>query len=125
MNNLGMYQNITKWSKKLGGPVNFIAVVAAGGYVVGKCAEFVVKQGSRIVGKTAEKKQTTSKNDWVYTSRAAGWCDDEVVVSVGDKFRVLGRDGEAVLIELIGKPDNPYFVSDTWLRTISDYSESD
>lgn len=125
MSNLGMYQNITKWSKKLGGPVNFIAVVAVGGYAVGKCAEFVVKQGSRIVGNLAEKKQVTSENDCVYTTRAAGWCDDEVVVSVGDKFRVLGCDGEAVLIELIGKPDNPYFVSDAWLRTVSDYSRID
>ena len=125
MSNLGMYQNITKWSKKLGGPVNFIAVVAAGGYVVGKCTEFVVKQGSRIVGNLAEKKKAVSENDYVYTSQAAGWCDDEVVVSVVDKFRVLGRDGEAVLIELVDKPDNPYFVSDAWLRTVSDYSGSD
>lgn len=39
----------------------------------------------------------------------------------GDKFRVLETDGDAILIELLGNSNNPYFVSDSFLKSISDF----
>ena len=43
MGNLGMYQFITTVSKRVGGPRNFIIIVAATGYGLGKAVEFGVK----------------------------------------------------------------------------------
>ena len=40
---------------------------------------------------------------------------------MGDKFKVLESDGDAVLIEKIGDLTNPYFVSAELLKDISDY----
>lgn len=34
MSNLGLYQKITTYSKKVGGPINFLLFVAGGGYGV-------------------------------------------------------------------------------------------
>ncbi len=37
----------------------------------------------------------------------------------GDSFRVLECDGDAILIEVIGNPNNPYMVSGQFLATVS------
>lgn len=39
VSNLGLYQKITTYSKKVSGPVNFLLLVAGGGYVVGRIIE--------------------------------------------------------------------------------------
>lgn len=39
MSNLGLYQKITTYSKKVGRPINFLLLVAGGGYGVGKIIE--------------------------------------------------------------------------------------
>lgn len=40
---------------------------------------------------------------------------------VGETFKVLERDGNAVLIEKLGDDNNPYFVVAELLNEISDY----
>ena len=43
MSNLGMYQMITVWSKKFGGPANLLIATACAGYVVLRTGEGTVK----------------------------------------------------------------------------------
>ena len=40
---------------------------------------------------------------------------------IGDQFRVLESDKDAILIEKIGDNNNPYFVSAELLKNISDF----
>ena len=47
----------------------------------------------------------------------------ESVFRVGDEYRVLECDEDAILIEVLGDPNNPYFVSGALLATISDFPE--
>ncbi|MEP6296773.1 MAG: hypothetical protein ABJ382_05560, partial [Ilumatobacter sp.] len=44
---------------------------------------------------------------------------------VGDQYRVLECDGDAILIEVLGDPDNPYVPSRQFLRSVSDYPQCD
>ena len=44
---------------------------------------------------------------------------------VGDEYRVLECDGDAILIEVLGDPGSPYFVSSKFLRSVSDFPQED
>lgn len=116
MGNLGWYQKITTWSKKVGGPQNLLLLVAAGGYGLGKGIEVV---GKKLIKRNKEKK--LSKNTAIY--RVCKSCIDNngVEFCVGDAFKVLETDGTAILIEKIGDDNNPYFVDKNLLSEISDY----
>ena len=43
MSNLGPYQTMTTWSKRVGGPYNLAVIIALGGYCLGKIGELGVK----------------------------------------------------------------------------------
>ena len=47
--------------------------------------------------------------------------NEGVVFHKGDTYRILERDGESVLVELIGNENNPYFVSADFLSSISEF----
>lgn len=57
----------------------------------------------------------------VYITKQDGESNEGLKFKVGDKFKVLESDGDAILIELIGNANNPYFVDVELLRAISDY----
>ena len=118
MSNLGLYQRMTKTSKKVGGPVNFLLLVGTTGAVVYKCSELGVK---KCLKRIREKRETNKKITEVYTIIAQGISNDGLEFILGDTFRVLETDGDNVLIEKIGDADNPYFVSAKLLNEISDY----
>ena len=46
--------------------------------------------------------------------------DGELELQVGEQFKVLGIDGDWVLIEKLGDKDKPYFMSEEFLHTVSD-----
>lgn len=50
-----------------------------------------------------------------------GKSDGGLELNVGDKYRILETDGEAILIEKIGDPNNPYFVSADFLQSVSSF----
>ena len=113
MGNLGMYQMITVWSKKFGGPVNLLIATACAGYVVLRTGEGTVKTFIKRAKKyNQEKKMGTAKE---YAVNRACESDEELQFSEGDKFKVLEQDGEAVLIEKLGADSNPYFISAKFL----------
>ena len=47
--------------------------------------------------------------------------NENLVFKLGDKFKVLEFDGDAVLIEKIGDSNNPYVASSEFLGKISNY----
>lgn len=130
MSNLGWYQIITTWSKKVGGPVNLLLLAGASGVAVdevivrpiGKKVLQIAKQCTsnlreRIVGLPLDE-----PIDVIYEVATSGKSNEELVFQVNDKFRVLETDGDSVLIEKIGDEHNPYYVSASFLGEISDYA---
>jgi len=121
MGNLGAYQWITTLAKKVGGPKNLVVLVGAAGYGAGKGIEFAVKAVVNKV-KSAETKSTAVHSDEeVFTVTAIGTAAGGLSLRPGNKFRVLSSDGDAILIEVLGNANNPYFVSAVLLRSISDF----
>lgn len=123
MSNLGIYQGMTTFSKKVGGPVNLAIGVAIGGYVVIRAAEGTIKSGIRKVKKHKESKKIALNTSKLYTVHECAESNKGLILNISDKYRVLEKDGDAVLIEKIGDTNNPYFVSGELLRKISDYDE--
>lgn len=119
MSNLGWYQKITTAAKKVGGPKNFLLLVGVGGYGILRLGEAGAKKFVKAVMRYKKNKQLLSK---LYAVHSEGESNEGLQFNIGDLFRVIESDGDAVLIEKIGEKNNPYFVSKELLLTISDYS---
>lgn len=121
MSNLGGYQILTTVAKKVGGPAKLIALIAAGSAAVGalgyKGSEIAIK---KIIGSI--KKQTTDNSEIIYKVTVPGESNEGLKFEVGNEFRVLETDGEAILIEKIGDKNNPYFVDKKLLNQISNFN---
>lgn len=116
------YQWLTTKAKKVGGPKNLVGIIAGVGALAGiasyKGGEFVVK---KIKNKT-KKEQTQEKTEiTIYSVTEEGISNEGLELHIGDKFRVLETDKDAVLVEIIGNDNNPYFVSAELLKNISNY----
>ena len=122
MGNLGGYQILTTVAKKLGGPGRLVAVTMAGGYVVFRIAEAA---GKTIYQKVKEIRTERIERIKTYTVITDATDQQGLVFKKGDRFNVLESDGDAILIELIGNKNNPYFVSKEFLKDISDFKESE
>lgn len=120
MNNLGLYKTMTTFAKKVGGPVNFLILVGAGGYGVFRLGEAGIKKIVKIAKQHKQKKVLTDPHFYVVHTKSEG--DGGITLNAGDTFKVLETDGDAVLIEVIGDNNNPYFVSAQFLLTISNYN---
>lgn len=123
MGNLGAYQVMTTVAKKVGGPVKLTVGVAVGGYVVIRTAEGVIKTGIKKVKKHKETNEFALNTSKLYTVHECGESNEGLIFNINDTYRILEKDGDAVLIEKIGVANNPYFVSAEFLRKISDYEE--
>ena len=122
MSNLGDYQRMTILSKKVGGPKNLAVIIAGAGAV----ASVALYKGGEIVKEKVRKKKNKEKlketsDSIVYSITVDGVSDDGLEFKIGDQFRVLETDKDAVLIEKIGDDNNPYFVSVEFLEMISNY----
>ena len=122
MSNLGGYQWLTTSAKKVGGPVNLVLLIAGSGAAIYKGGEVLVKNSVKAIKKIrVEKKVIAESSAKIYCVSAQGVSNEGLAFAVGDKFKVLESDGDAVLIEKIGDLTNPYFVSAELLKDISDY----
>lgn len=122
MSNLGGYQWLTTVAKKVGGPKNLVLVIAGAGAVIYKSGEIAVKQTVKAIKRIKNKEQLLeTANTKMYTVTAEGISNEGLEFKIGDQFRVLESDKDAVLIEKIGDNNNPYFVSVELLKNISDY----
>ena len=120
MGNLGWYQLITTWSKKVGGPRTFLLLVAAGGYTIVRSVEAGGKKVYRLV-KDKRKSGTPKSNleSFIFTENGIG--ENGLSFSKGDKFFIVAIHDDAILIEKENDDNNPYFVSAKWLQTLSNY----
>ncbi|MBV4168897.1 hypothetical protein [[Clostridium] innocuum] len=122
MSNLGAYQWLTTAAKKVGGPKNLVLIIAGTGAVVYKGSEIVVKKTVKEIKKKIRIHQLTEIADTkVYSVTAEGISNEGLAFKIGDQFRVLETDKDAVLIEKIDDDNNPYFVSEELLTNISNY----
>ena len=121
MGNLGAYQAMTTIAKKVGGPKVLLAITFVSGYVVFRPAEAGVKKVARAIKKRSAPCATKGQ---VFRATSDG--DDRgLKIRVGDEYQVLECDGDAILIEVLGDPGSPYFVSSKFLRSVSDFPQDD
>lgn len=122
MSNLGMYQRMTTLAKKCGGPKRLAALVLAMGFAGGVGATKGYEALKREINKKlGSKKKENELQPWYVVSSFAE-SNEGLLFEVGSKFRVLEQDGDAVLIEKENDDNNPYFVSERFLASISDYA---
>lgn len=121
MSNLGGYQRLTTIAKKVGGPTNLVLVIAGSGAVIYKSGELLVRRAIKNIKKLHSEKTTSELNSPVYIVNKQAVSNENLVFKLGDKFKVLEFDGDAVLIEKIGDSNNPYVASSEFLEKISNY----
>ena len=109
MNNLGWYQVITTWSKKVGGPLNLLGIVAGVGALGGVAGTKGIEALVASQKKKAIEKEKVAELSKTYTIIKDGVSNEGLQFHVGETFKVLERDGNAVLIEKLGDDNNPYF----------------
>lgn len=118
MSNLGWYQVMTTLAKKVGGPLILWLFAALTGYVVIRTGEAGVKTIVKKGKKNIKEKSYINK---LFTVSTDATDKQGLKFQKGGQFRILETEGEAILIELLGNDNNPYFVSRNFLRTISDF----
>lgn len=121
MSNLGWYQKITSVSKKVGGPKRLLAMVFGTGALAGVGIEKLSKKASNTNNIKEDNKAIVDCNI-IYTVETDGVSNEGLRFKKGDTFRVLEVHGNAALIEIIGDNNSPYFVSTTFLSSISNYN---
>ena len=123
MGNLGWYQLMTTVAKKVGGPKQLLALVAAGGYVIIRGVEAGGKKVIKL-GKKDNKEKSTSKVLPAYKFIIDGKDDKGLIFSSGDVFYVAARHDDVILIEKEKDENNPYFVSVDWLMKVSSFRDN-
>jgi hypothetical protein len=113
------YQLITTIAKKVGGPRVLLLVVAAGGAVVLKAGEVIVAKGMSMK-RTFDARAEEAAKSRVYRVAENADAGGGLTLRAGDEFRVLARDDDTLLIEVVGSQENPWYVSAAQLVSISD-----
>ena len=119
MGNSGMYQTMTMLAKKVNGPMNLALIVLGTGALLGKAAELGVKQVHSLLPKKVDASLQEEEDDKTYEINTSAEILSNMKVEKGDSFKILMRDDNAVLIEVIGKDNNPFLTSFKLLSSIS------
>lgn len=123
MSNLGGYQLLTTFAKKVGGPIKLIILVAGAGFTVLRLSEAALK---KVYGKAKreidEKRKQNGYAEATFKVTSDGKDSGGLVFRIGEKYRILESDDDAILIEKLGDNNNPYFVSGKFLRSISNFA---
>lgn len=124
MSNLGLYQLIPTIAKKVGGPKNLILLTMGVGYLTFRTGEAVAKKSFKKAKSIIyEKRKLCGYEELIF--EVTSDCKDSsgLELKTGDKYKILNRDKDAILIEILGNENNPYFVSGDFLRTISNFTD--
>ena len=124
MSNLGWYQIIVEISKKVGGPKRLIALLISGGVITGGLLNSGCMKLKKKIVEELNKRKSIEERAIVYTVNSEGRSNEGLEFSVGETFKILETDGDAGLIEKVDDDNSPYFVSLTFLSTISDYKNA-
>lgn len=129
MSNLGDYEKIVKLIKMVGGPARAKALtaVAASGLVVagGYLHKGIQNAGPLVRNWTGSLKRSDEPSGPSYTVHTSATDGQGLEFTVDDVFRILERDDDSVLIEIIGRDDNPWVVSAGFLEQISEFAGPD
>ena len=119
MSNLGLYQKMTTWAKKVGGPVQLLSIVAVGGYLVFR----TIEAGGKIIVNVINKRLNSGEKITtdLFTVHCEGTTNDGIRFETGEEFRILEIADNGALVEKINDENNPYFVSLEFLKIVSDY----
>lgn len=121
MSNLGWYQIFTTNAKKVGGAKNLMGMLIGSGAVLGVSGTILTQKVIKLV------KRKNTREPFVYLDNRVLVVSMEykdkygLILKPGDKFRVLEKDNDSVLIEKVGDENNPYWTSSLTLKKISDY----
>lgn len=122
MGNLGAYQTMTTLAKKVGGPIQLLVGAGLGGYAAGRTVEAAVKKVVRSTKAMIEKRSAPCPTMGMrFEVLSDGEDDSGLKLHTGDEYQVVECDGESILIEILGDPDSPYFVSSSFLSTVSGF----
>lgn len=119
MNNLGWYQWFTTNAKKVGGPLRLMGLIAVGGYAIIRTVEAGTKKAIKIV--KANHKSALNNELPICNVTVDGSIEKDVSVKIGDQIKVCAIDGDAVMIEILGNENNPYFIDMKQLKSLTDY----
>lgn len=104
MSNLGYYQTMTTCAKKVGGPVKlFVLSLAVGGAVSIPCWEL----GKKLVKSIKRKSFSHNLDNKLYTVHKNSIDGQGLRFKINDRFTVLEKDGNTVLIAFEQNNDNP------------------
>nr|WP_203722743.1 hypothetical protein [Streptomyces coelicoflavus] len=111
---------MTTLAKKVGGPGALAVVTAVGGWAIGRGTEAGGKRVFRAAKAAAKKRNAPCPTKGqVFDIVSDGEDGKGLALRAGDRYRVLECDGEAILIEVLGGPNNPYFTSAQFLASVS------
>lgn len=126
MGNLRNYQLMTTIAKKVGGPGALLIATLGSGYIIGRTTEAGGKKAFKASVAALKKRNTPcATKGQLFRVVTNGEDSSGLKLSAGDEYRVLECDVDAILIEVLNDPDNPYFVSSEFLTTISDFPAED
>ena len=103
--------------KKVGGPLNLLAIIGGGCLAVGGTVGSVITNKYRDI---KDKKELKTLGTYSVT-KDAEIKKIKLVLKTGDQIAILASDDDSVLIVKNGDKDNPYFVSANFLLECSDY----
>jgi hypothetical protein len=119
------YQLLTTIASKIGGPRVLALAVAGTGALLYKTGElgfkFTVKKAREAKSRFDARAEAVAESR-IFTVTADGHAGGGLTLCVGDEFRVLARDEDAILIQLIGDIEHSYYVSGELLASVSDFS---
>ena len=122
MSDLGAYQTMTVWTKKVGGPISLGMIFVGTGCVIGNVCNTGIRHVIKKMKGLRQKERGVKKEFDVYGIYSS---EDGLELSFGDKFEVLDQDGEAVLIKKVGDFNNPYIVPSEIIKQLSDFDKED
>ncbi|WP_189714220.1 hypothetical protein [Streptomyces phaeofaciens] len=113
---------MTMLAKKVGGPVALAVVTAVSGWVIGRGVEAGGKDVFRKAKAAARKRNAPcSAKGQVFDVVSHGEDGKGLALRAGDQYRVMECDGEAILVEVLGGANNPYFTSARFLASVSGF----
>lgn len=121
MSNLGWYQIITTAASKVGGVPKLIGIIFGSGIFVG-CGATVgicsLVENNKSKRELKKKMKLKSIN---YSVRTSITNNNGFTINAGDQYKIIEIIGNSALIEIIGKDNNPYFLPQKVLHSISDF----
>lgn len=119
MSNLGMYQVITQWASKVGGPRNLLSIAGVAGYATIRLGETGVKKAIKAL-----KNRKSDVDQQTYTFNVSGSDENGLAFEKGDTFRVVAQYGDLMLIEKNGNHDG-FVQTSEFLSGVSDYKKAE